>query len=185
MTIEPHFICHFFGEGENFSPLLKSLKTDVKNSFKGNVLHYYCAGARLKLGRRFRNHKMSIWQSLIPSLENIGRQSSLYYYPSEHSTLQLQGGAAVAGLVPPANVTAFRLPLSCPKVRSFIRRECIVQFRGVLCILLWCWSLLTRTINFLFRQMQVWDLRSEVLGMMVDFLTHWLWLLAREGCSAC
>ena len=90
-----------------------------KNSFKGV---FYCAGARLKLGRRFRNHKMSIWQSLIPSLENIGRQSSLYYYPSEHSTLQLQGGAAVAGLVPPANVTAFRLPLSCPKVRSFMRR---------------------------------------------------------------
>ena len=128
-------------------PLLKSLKTDVKNFSKGNVLPYYYAGARLKLGRRFRNHKMSIWQSLIPSLENIGRQSSLYYYPSEHSTLQLQGGAAVAGLVPPANVTAFRLPLSCPKVRSFMRRECIVQFRGVLCILLWCWSVHTYLCN--------------------------------------
>ena len=121
MTIEPHFIWHFFGEGENFSPSLKVYKLMPKSSFKGNVLPYYCAGARLKLGRRFRNHKMSIWQSLIPSLENIGRQSSLYYYPSEHSTLQLQGGAAVAGLVPPANVTAFRLPLSCPKVRSFMR----------------------------------------------------------------
>ena len=64
------------------------------------------------MGRHFRNHKMSVWQSLIPKIEEAGKRSAIDY--KSHSTLQLasgSNGAAVAGLAP-ANATRCAPPVN-------------------------------------------------------------------------
>ena len=69
------------------------------------------------MGRHFRNHKMSVWQRLIPRLEEAGKESSIYYGFEPHSAMH--AGPPVAGMAAVAPSNGTRLPPQVWSLSSF------------------------------------------------------------------